>query len=236
MNYKIGDKVRVKPLEWYNKNKNKYGNIHYADSGVFFEPNMSKICGGIVTIQDIDIYLGAYNVEENSYQWIDDMFECLVEEETIQPVVFGNIVFPNENYADKVELCLGDDYEIVVEDGRTFVQRKKPKYPTTYEECRKVLGIDGEMIVHGGWYKQGLIRDFYKLLICRDAYWEIADNWKPDWNNDVDYFYTIKYNSIHIRLYNYTQEYAILAFPTAEMRDAFYENFNDLIEKCEELL
>ena len=28
----------------------------------------------------------------------------------------------------------------------------------------------------------------------------------------------------------------ILAFPTEEMRDAFYENFNNLIEYCKELL
>jgi hypothetical protein len=28
----------------------------------------------------------------------------------------------------------------------------------------------------------------------------------------------------------------ILLFPTEEMRDAFYENFKDLIEKCKEFL
>ena len=28
----------------------------------------------------------------------------------------------------------------------------------------------------------------------------------------------------------------ILAFPTDEMRDAFYENFNELIGSCKELL
>ena len=39
----------------------------------------------------------------------------------------------------------------------------------------------------------------------------------------------------------YTYEYhgsnnVLLAFPTEEMRDAFYENFKDLIEQCKELL
>jgi hypothetical protein len=29
---------------------------------------------------------------------------------------------------------------------------------------------------------------------------------------------------------------SVLEFPTPEMRDAFYENFKDLIEQCKELL
>ena len=34
----------------------------------------------------------------------------------------------------------------------------------------------------------------------------------------------------------YSIQRCILAFPTAEMRDAFYENFKELIELCKELL
>ena len=218
MKYKIGDKVRVKSLEWYNSDKSKEGNINCSNR-VFFVADMSKFCGSIVTIKDIDRDIDAYVVEENNYYWTDDMFEGLAED-TIQPVVFENIVFPNENYADKVELCLGDDYEIVVEDGRTFVQKKKPKYPTTYEECRKVLGIDEEMTVQGGWYKHSFIRDFYKLLICRDAYWKIAGNWKPDYDN------------IRQEKWGTTKNFA-LPFPNKEILDTFNENFKDLIEKCE---
>lgn len=233
MKYKVGDKVRVKSVEWYNNHKNKNGNINCSVS-VFFELNMSKFCGTILTIKNIDVDMDAYEVEENSYYWTDEMLEGLAGD-TIQPAVFENIVFPNENYADKVELCLGNDYEIVVEDGRTFVQKKKPKYPKSYYECCKVLDTDCTAILRPG-YKYREFENFQKLLICRDAYWKMAGDWKPDWNNDADYFYTIKYKSAHIRLYNCTDEYAILAFPTDEMRDAFYDNFKELIEKCKELL
>lgn len=243
MKYKVGDKVRVKSLEWYNENKNNSGSIHYSDSSVFFVSNMSKFCGSIVTIKDIDIDLGAYKVEENTMLWIDGMFEENVEETSLKGE-FGlwenkinDILFSNENYADKVELCLGDDYEIVVEGDKTFVQRKKPKYPKSFQECYYLLygqqdltlGCDIMRGAHGN-----LLECLQMLLICRDVYWKIADNWKPDYNNDV--FYTIKYNGTHIRLYNYTEEYAILSFSTEEMRDAFYENFKDLIENCKELL
>ena len=244
MNYKVGDKVRVKSLEWYNENKNELG-VDVNLPNIIFVPNMSSFCGQECTIRDVttnpSTNVTYYGLEEDvlGYSWTCDMFERLVErnelnkaqdnEQTfkayndvdcLKPVVFENIVFPNENYADKVELCLGDDYEIVVEDDRTFVQRKKSKYPKTYEECCKVLGIDEEMIVEGGWYRNGFVRCFYKLLICRDAYWKIAGNWKPDYDNTRQ------------EKWGTTKNFA-LPFPNKEMLDAFNENFKDLVEKCE---
>ncbi len=195
-----------------------------------------------------------YSLTEGTsdYSWTDDMFEGLAED-TIQPVVFENIVFPNENYADKVELCLGDDYEIVVEDGRTFVQKKKPKYPKTYEECCKIMGIDsGNFISIRNFYLidgEEIITDYedtlnnkfrvlWKLLIRRDAYWKIAGEemgldkpWEPDWDN-----LSTNHEFIKISKGCFTYSSRVLVFPTTEMRDAFYENFKDLIEKCKELL
>lgn len=228
MNYKVGDKVRVKSLEWYNENKNKMGNI-LCNQIEFFQIYMSKFCGSILTIKNID--MDTYKVEENDYFWTDDMFEGLAED-TIQPVVFENIVFPNENYADKVELCLGNDYEIVVEDGRTFVQKKKPKYPTTYVKCCDVLKIPKDVPLS----YNNLLYKFEELLICRNAYWKIADNWKPDWADNNEKKYIINFYQNEINFTNGTNVKFILAFPTKEMRDAFYENFKDLIEKCKELL
>ena len=35
---------------------------------------------------------------------------------------------------------------------------------------------------------------------------------------------------------NPIKRYGSRNFPTAEMRDVFYENFKELIEKCKELL
>ena len=229
MKYKVGDKVRVESLEWYNRNKNENGRIDCNES-VFFEANMSKLCGSIVTIKNIDVDIDAYKVEENSYYWTDEMFEGLAKD-TIQPIVFENIV------ADKVELCLGNDYEIVVEDGRTFVQKKKPKYPKSFQECYYLLYGQQDLtlgcdIMRGAY--NNMLECLQMLLICRDVYWKIAD-FKYDVNFTDNYFYIINKRGSIIKdccmSFNH-----ILVFPTAEMRDAFYENFKDLIEKCKELL
>jgi hypothetical protein len=51
MKHKIGDKVRVKSLDWYNANKNHNGYI--TGLGDVFVEEMSKFCGKLVTISAI---------------------------------------------------------------------------------------------------------------------------------------------------------------------------------------
>lgn len=142
--------------------------------------------------------------------------------------------------ADEVEVILGD-YEFVLKDGKTYFV-KKNKYPKTYEECCEVLnlGEDGNLYTKG--YQASLIQDFHKLFICRDAYWKVAGEemgldkpWKPDWNNVSDK-HCIYFVSGEIWLTECQTRQCTLAFPTAEMRDKFYEKFKELIEFCKELL
>lgn len=79
-----------------------------------------------------------------------------------------------------------------------------------------------------------------KLLICRDAYWKLAGDWKPDYDSGVDKFGIICYNGVISKTgaMSHWERHTnkILDFPTIEMRDVFFENFKDLIEQCKELL
>lgn len=91
-------------------------------------------------------------------------------------------------------------------------------------------------------YKADLIISFQELYIARDAYWKIAGEqmgldkpWEPDWN-DLNRKYFISLTCDGIGLYDDFRNPQFLVFPTKEMRDAFYENFKDLIETCKELL
>ena len=132
-----------------------------------------------------------------------------------------------------------------VEEFMTFYEcvNKKPKYPNNYEECVRIAkNIHGyDINIDAPAYRE-LLESFVKLLICRDAYWKIAGEemglgkpWEPNWiESSPKYTITVIENKFEKR-FALTQSY-ILAFPTEEMRDAFYENFKDLIESCKELL
>lgn len=141
-----------------------------------------------------------------------------------------------EHYSDEVELCLSDQHEIKEKNGKWFVVKKKPELPKTYEECCRVLGItDKENECRGYYYWE--LGAFQELLICRDAYWKLAGDWKPDWEdkNELKYCIENRYDKgIHYDVLVHVQK--ILAFSTIEMRNTFYKNFKDLIEKCKELL
>lgn len=136
----------------------------------------------------------------------------------------------------------------VAERLTSFMNPKK-EYPKTYEECCKVLGIEGSRLLFNTKditeYEENLILKIGKLehiKVCCDAYWKIAGEemglgkpWEPDWNNISD-----KYCIYFVSGYAWSKECQTrqypFAFPTEEMRDAFYENFKELIEECKELL
>ena len=123
---------------------------------------------------------------------------------------------------------------------------KKPKYPTTYEECHELMvkwkeydcNPNSELI-----FCDVPIHDFCKLIVARNTYWEIAGEemglgkpWKPDWLDTNTNKYCIYYVGNEIKKQPMLEVHHFLAFPTKEMRDTFYKNFKELIEECKDLL
>lgn len=151
------------------------------------------------------------------------------------------------------------------EDGYFSWVNKKPKYPTTYAECCEVLvgrkpkpheisfdkmelclvDLDNTQSIDFQTPQLFQLNDLFKLLMCRKTYWKIAGEemslgrpWDSvygcgEWGYWIGY--DINANKIYCQdsriLLNH-----LLVFPSEEMRDAFYDNFKDLIEKCKELL
>lgn len=129
--------------------------------------------------------------------------------------------------------------------------KKKPKYPTSYEECCKILGIltNSKDMTYCGEnvsYEYSLSKKMHnirKLHICRDAFYKIygeeiglGTSWKPDWTDSYQKKYTITVYQNEITLSSGPNVNKFLAFPTMEMRNVFYESFKIIIEEVKELL
>ena len=159
------------------------------------------------------------------------------------------VCFQDTNYEDKVELQLGNNYEIKEENGKYYAVKKQPQYPKTYEECCDILQLEHTFELKDLTIdEEKLIDSFICLKRCRDAYWKIAGeqmglgkHWEPDYNEESyeqgsPKKYVIYYTGTYITKGVKCTPSHILAFPTEEMRDAFFENFKELIELCKELL
>ena len=156
---------------------------------------------------------------------------------------------------------LPQGYQFVDENGNVInaqkitLEKKEKMYPKTYGECCEILGVDPhnflaitncyEGEVETTDYEKSLSSKFvslWGLRICRDAYWKIAGEemglgkpWEYDCNSE-DFTPAIIYRSGCIQKVEVQYRNAMLAFPTLEMRDAFYENFEELIIICKKLL
>lgn len=228
-----------------------------------------------------------YNIIHNENQTITDLAWDSKENEVVYQTNNNEYVFVNylqpykketveeegvyadneincyhQDFGDKVRIRLGGDFEIKVEDNKTYIVKKKPHYPKTYKECCEVLMgktdfQDFELVLTKLSINQAqsginifspapphitLINNFYKLLICRDAYWRITGEqmglgkpWKPDYTNDDVKFCICCCANLVVDGITYETN-QVLTFPTIEIRAIFLENFKELIEQCKELL
>ena len=149
---------------------------------------------------------------------------------------FVKAIIPPEGYQ------FVDENGNVINTQKIILEKEKKEYPKTYEECCKILG-DVTAACWSG-YKCGVLGALNKLLICRDAYWKIAGKemglgkpWELSIGTPIYYiYYNRTVGTIKNDYADDIQGNIILAFPTEEMRDAFYENFDKDLEFCKELL
>jgi hypothetical protein len=160
----------------------------------------------------------------------------------------------------KNKITLPDNFEIdKIENGVIYLKEKYKIFPKTWEECvyynlgnyegindhSKIVNVQAVSFspISHNIIPKGLAKPILalsQLLVCRNAYWKIDNNWKPEVHSS-DKVYTIfaTLGENIIKDYDFCSDYSdsyILSFRTAEIRDEFYNNFKDLIEQAKELL
>ena len=192
-------------------------------------------------------YNPLYFVKQLGYEiYTLEEYESMNKEKNNQELLLGLVSVENKGQ----ELIPHKDYEIKQDGEKFYLVKKKPKYPKTYEECCEIVKVGKEHTIEGTTirinYKIALLESFQKLLICRDAYWKIAGEeiglgkpWKPDWYGGSLYLFYYnpqrdEFVKVHYSLGGSAS--SAFVFPTEEMRDAFYDNFKELIAPCKELL
>ena len=124
-------------------------------------------------------------------------------------------------------------FEGLAEETHIFLKTKDVKdLPKDFDECVKIVGTDEGVLLVAHDARE---MEAEKLLICRDAYWRLAGEWRPDWKKNT------KKHCVVIRDGRVGVATAIskrrrFAFPTPEMADAFGKNFKRGFEACKEIL
>lgn len=245
--YKVGDEVidiiqnrhvEIYKMSWSENNNCIYydvkrqDNVGYRRSYKFLQPYKEEG----VNLQELERKLDealAKETTESLNKWLDGE----PEPEPKAPILSNRYDYAEGKCGYVIPDCYEFDY---IKEGfqtEIILKPKKPPYPKTYEECCKILDWNHRDYDRVG-YKSNLLCKLQLLILCRDAYWEIAGEqmglgkpWEP---YDAKDRYIIRRVEDEIRKgYNIS---CVLEFPTSEMRDAFFENFKGLIEQCKELL
>ena len=240
MKYKVGDKVKIKSLDWYNANKTK-GNEVYLEGTVFLQL-MSKYCGKVATIICACRYGYSLDIDGGHYNWVDEMFE-----ENINDMETKEIILPQGWEIDKVE------------DNKIILKESNKELPKTWEECivkikdLEYIDTNGNIDDTNGDIEEvhfnvgaasNHINDIPKglgkpmlalmqLLVCREVY---RQGWKPNWRDHKTKKWVIEDINDNITSMAYMQTSKVLSFQSEEIRDEFLENFRDLIEEAKELI
>lgn len=196
--YRIADSVMVNGVEcfitdwfWHISS----ASIRYK---VFHKPG--SITNGYYETNQLEPCPDKENVDERSVEYAFD--KEIISFETAEK--------------DKYELELGD-YKIKVEDGKTYVVRKKMQYPKTFEECCRIVNASPDIkLMYDTSKGQAYAYDIdnlqiynhlRRLSICHEAYWKVVAQ-KIEMGEHVN---------------------------MEEIGEKFREDFKDLVEKCEKI-
>lgn len=135
MKYKVGDRVRIKSLDWYNENKNMFGKVWPMDGKFPFDKCMSKWCGKVMTISFVGT--NYYTMVEDLVEyWDDEMIEGLKPKFNVGDIIakdyFGLRIIKVEGDRYIVEGTPGIKVDVFFKDQDKYRLMEEGTKPLTF--------------------------------------------------------------------------------------------------------
>jgi hypothetical protein len=165
--YKVGDKVSSKYLKNYKIEKMEWEDTN--NRIIYKLQGMGWYSSDELQPYKEETMTRKYNVEEYLKVW--------------------------EETEKGLEVVVNDNFELKEYNGKFYIIKKQPSYPTTYEECCKVLNIGNKGVLYTE-YNKNLLQAFQMLLICRDAYWMIGGEPNVETDRTAWLYYDLADNCI----------------------------------------
>lgn len=239
MKYKVGDRVRIKSIKWYNENKDEYGYVF--SHGIFFIPRMSIFCSCIMTINAIDTVNdnNIYYVEENACVWTEDMFEEFTDYK--ENMDYIEITLNDKNYIidvkKAIELGVVKETYTRCKSWEEFKNKYLKKQGFFYNECDMSIALTNNPTKVSEQLTENeaiAIKAFSRLLKLRRDW---VGNWDPDWSSlEYKHKYCIIIRNNNITIGPFCDVQHPFSFPTEGMAIEFLECFRNLFEQCKNLI
>ena len=118
MKFKKGDIVTIKSLEWYENEKDAWGEISIDEGNCNFNEDMSELCGKKAKIEEVhtshgdkDYYI---DLDEKIHYWEDWMFEDSKEQ---QPIC--DTIYVSKNYILSDKIVSFDELEQLADNHKS---------------------------------------------------------------------------------------------------------------------
>jgi hypothetical protein len=222
MKYKQGDIVKIKPLKWYEDNKNSKGLV-YAEKACFTE-GMSKYCGKNVTI--ISVYNDRYYIEGDpvAYSFIEEFFEDPIHQLVI-----------SEEKAKELYKTASVEFKSILEEtfGKEFFSEDIRENVKTLYDAKEIYALKNTI------FRQELsllltkehaeiLKAFISALVISEA---LNEGWEPDWNDTSQQKYTVRYNSSTNTYFTYCYNYSnssLIFFKSKKLAEHFIKQFPEI--------
>lgn len=196
MRYKVGDKVLIKSIDWYNKCKaNAYRDLgdKIVCGGLFFLNSMYKYCGQVLTIRCVKE--NSYYVKECPQLFNDEMIERLATKWDICGASAGarrssmdcsNIKTNKEMETKEFKVSVPNGMEIDKENSTFECIKFKPKV-ITYDDIVRSICPSQYCVIFAPSTKQLEKVLAINRLINVAKY--LNGGWKPYWQNNQEKYY-----------------------------------------------